>query len=37
MKYESPVLDVTNFQKANVITSSGGLVEGDDKEHEEDF
>ena len=37
MKYESPIMDVTCFQKVNVITSSDGLIVGDDKKDQDDF
>ena len=37
MKYETPIMVVIGFQKANVITASGGLVEGDDSIHGDDF
>ena len=37
MKYEIPEMDITYFRKANVITTSDGLVEGDDKLHGDDF
>ena len=37
MEYETPIMNVISFQKTNVVTASGGLVEGDDSSHGDDF
>lgn len=37
MKYEIPLIQIIEVEKEDIITSSSGLVLGDDLSHEDKF